>query len=1105
MSTDLITDRAARDAVINDLDSTIFLEAGAGSGKTSCLVNRFVALVESGVPADHVAAITFTEKAAAELVDRIRAELRRRAPKNGACRDALLVLDSAAIGTLHSFAQRILTEHAIEAGLPPRFSVNDEIASQVAFETRWEQFADNLLDDADLEMPLRLLFASGGRPKHLRDVAVAFNANWDLVADRIDTALPPIPSVDVSDILKGLTEVIALAEHCTSENDLLFRHLTTSVTEFEGRLRDAVDDDGRLQLLDAPKLKSAKGQALNWASIGVQVIRDRLSDLQEACATLRSAVLEGVLQLLAAALARFTAASAVLRRDAGELEFHDLLVLARDMLRHGATGPAVRQSLARRYERLLLDEFQDTDPIQIEIAVLIASDDPDAGQKDWSTVEVTPGRIFFVGDPKQSIYRFRRADIGLFMKARDDLVGPSLQLSQNFRTGDAIIKWVNSTFTQLIVREGSSQPEYQALIAERDDPEVGPSVAFFGQEHQTRLTADELRGEEAADVSATISRAIREGWSVAERTPSHEDIWRPARWSDIAVLLPARTSLPFLERTLEDAGIPFRAETSSLVYGTREVRELMLVARAIDDPTDSLAVASALRTTAFGCGDDDLFLWKKRYRGGWDHQAALPDGAPDDHPVAQGIAWMCQLHRERQWLSPSQVIDRILRERRFFELAAAERRPRDLWRRLRFVIDQCRAWEEAGGGTLREYLQWVEGQSGEGTRVVETVLPETDDDAVRILTIHGAKGLEFPVVILSGMTTLMRSQARGVEVRFPESSGWAIKLSKRLSTTDFEDTQPVEEQMDHHERLRLLYVATTRARDHLVISTHRNVRGNRSAPTSAEVLQEAGWNPELVEDLDLSDEPSIDPPTSTSTTELTPLPTLTEWQSAHDAALISASRPIATSATRLAKEAAAKQQSNTTPIDPGLAKGAKDIDLPPWQKGRYGSAIGRAVHGVLQVVDLATGAGLAAACAAQAAAEGVLGKEDVIEALAQAALDSDVVKTAAVRHHWREVYIGIPWEAGVLEGYVDLLYEGNGGLVVVDYKTDSWSDESELDAKVELYSVQLHAYVDAVRTAVGRNVAEATLLFLRPGGAIARHVSPRTPETAYGRKENSPS
>jgi ATP-dependent helicase/nuclease subunit A len=127
-------------------------------------------------------------------------------------------------------------------------------------------------------------------------------------------------------------------------------------------------------------------------------------------------------------------------------------------------------------------------------------------------------------------------------------------------------------------------------------------------------------------------------------------------------------------------------------------------------------------------------------------------------------------------------------------------------------------------------------------------------------------------------------------------------------------------------------------------------------------------------------------------------------------------------------------------------------------------------------------------CAAQAAAEGVLGKEAVIEALAQAALDADIVKSAAARRHWREVYVGVPWDAGVLEGYIDLLYESDEGLVVVDCKTDAWRNESELDEKVELYSVQLHAYADAIRTAVGRGVAGAALLFLRSNGAVTRTV-----------------
>lgn len=1094
-SIDVTGDDAARCAVREKLGETLFLEAGAGSGKTSCLVDRFVALVESGVAADNIAAITFTEKSAAELVDRIRLELTKRAVINPACREGLNVLDNAAIGTLHSFAQRILSEYPVAAGLPPRFTVHDEIASQVAFDARWEQFADDMLDDNELEVPLRLLFASGGKPKHLRDVALAFNANWDLIVERTRLPMPAIPPVDVAEILSELAALAEFSQHCTDENDRLFLHLTGPLADYHTMLRDADSDDDRVRILNKAKLAHAYGQQVNWPGVDISSLKQRLKDLNEACDALRVRVLEGVLQFIASALAGFTARSAEARQQAGVLEFHDLLVLARNVLRDNQTGFEVRRSLAQRYKRLLLDEFQDTDPIQIEIAVLIASADENATEDDWAHASIDPGRLFFVGDPKQSIYRFRRADIGMFMKARDELVGSSESLCKNFRTGRPIVNWINDAFPKIIVEDGNSQPAYQPLIPVRDRPYSGPPVAFIGIEH-AKMTADELRSREADDVAAIIRRMMREGWSVGFRKAPDvaEDEWRTAVWSDIAVLLPARTSLPVLERALEASGIPYRAETSSLVYGTREVRDLMLVARAVDDPTDSLAVVSALRTPAFGCGDDDLFVWHERHRGRWDHQGRVPDDAPADHPVALGLAWLGEQHRQCRWLSPSQMLERILRERRFFELAAEERRPRDLWRRLRFVLDQCRAWEEAGGLTLRHYLQWVEGQSTEGTRVIETVLPETDDNAVRILTVHGAKGLEFPIAILSGLTTQANSQPRRVEVRFPPSGGWAIKLSKRMSTSDFEEMQANEEQMDDHERRRLLYVAATRARDHLVISVHRKPRGGRTTRTAAELLFDEGWVPDLVELLDVSHEPALTAACTEAAPAYDQLPTLAEWRQGHDAAFAFASRPVATSATRLAAEAVAGRDDDEelrmeVETDPGLAKGSRDIDLPPWQKGRYGSAIGRAVHGALQTVDLLSGAGLAATCAAQAAAEGVLGREDVIEALAQAALDSDIVRAAAASgRHWREVYVGIPYGDGVFEGYIDLLYEAEDGLVVVDYKTDAVRGEAELDAKVERYSVQLRAYADAIGYAINREVVRAVLLFLTPNGHTARDV-----------------
>jgi ATP-dependent helicase/nuclease subunit A len=1071
----LAADDEARRAVTHDLDRTIFLEAGAGSGKTSCLVDRFVALVDKGVPADRIAAITFTEKAAGELLDRIRTALADDA-------DALAVLDRAAIGTLHAFAQRILNEHPIEAGLPPRVQVLDEISSQVAFEARWEQFVDGLLEDPAMERPLRLLFASGARLRHLHDVALAFDDNWDLVLDRLDTPAPAVPPIDVEPILGRIDAVMKLRERCVEEDDKppdkLAEHLDTTVVSFAAALRDAVDDDLRLELLQYAKLKCSLGKKDNWDGCKEQVV-DALADLQLACERLAGRVQEAVLQQLAGRIALFTVAGADARRRAGELEFHDLLVLARSVLRDADHGPRVRAALAARYERLLLDEFQDTDPIQVELAVLIASGDPDATERPWQQVKPDDGRLFFVGDPKQSIYRFRRADIATFLDARDSLVGDSETLTRSFRTVEPIVEWVNHTFGALIQPTPGSQPEYLPLQAVRTEvAPQGPAVAFVGRAHEgDRVYAAELRQAEALDVAAAVAAAKQQRWSVLD---DDTEQWRDPDWYDIAILLPARTSLPFLEKAFDDARIPYRAETSSLVYGTREVRDLLMIARAVEDPTDELAVVAALRTPAFACGDDDLAAWKLLHRGRWDHQGHAPDAAPDDHPVARGLRWLGALHRERLWVSPSQLLERIVRERRLMELAVADRRPRDLWRRLRFVLDQCRAWEEAGGVTLRQYLRWVAGLSAEGSRVVETVLPEHDDDAVRILTVHGAKGLEFPIVVLSGMTTELGRNSRGVEVRFPAGAGgWAIKLAKGVSTADFEESTPIEEQMDRHERLRLLYVAATRARDHLVVSTHRRAKPK---DTAADLFATHGAVDELVTHLELAPvvAPTDDAPTVERGAEL---PSLDAWRRANAAALATATRPIAISATRLAAEEAARREAEeeakrAAEGDPGLKKGPKDIDLPPWQKGRYGTAIGRAVHAVMQVVDLQTGEGLDEAVKAQAAAEGVLGMEDRIEALCRSALASEVVQRAATRPHWREIYVGVPHDTyGVLEGYIDLLYLDDDGYVIVDYKTDAWSTEAELDAKVERYGVQLRAYADAVAGVVDGTPRRSVLVF----------------------------
>ena len=614
-------------------------------------------------------------------------------------------------------------------------------------------------------------------------------------------------------------------------------------------------------------------------------------------------------------------------------------------------------------------------------------------------------------------------------------------------------------------------------------------MVLLGAEPDTEATsADELRTLEAHDVAAVVNRALREGWTVVRREPDGSERAEPCSLGDLCILLPARTSLGHLEDALDAAGIPYRAETSSLVYSTREIRDLLVVLQAVDDPTDELALVSALRSPVFGCGDDDLADFRLVHHGAWDHQHRLPGSLPDDHPVGDAMRALASWHDARSWSSPSELLDRIVRERRVLEVGFAHGRPRDLWRRVRFVIEQARAFADTEGGSLRDFLAWAELQGSEGARVVETVLPETDDDAVRILTVHGAKGLEFPITILSGMTTRAQARVAGVQLRFPhDRDTYALRISKRVTTEEFERYAPIDEQMDFHEKLRLLYVAMTRARDHLVVSVHRPAKEpatDRTTWTHAQLVWATaaavdGWERFTAEPVDTLPSRTIAP----AATPAAAPPPWAEWHRTLDEARASASRPRVRSATALARAAAEATE------DPGLGKGPRDLDLPPWNKGRYGTALGRAVHAVLQTVDLATGDGIDAAAAAQAAAEGIVGREDAVAARARVATTTRAVRDAVVHGFRREMYVATPVDGVTLEGYIDLVYRRPDGLVVVDYKTDSWRDEHDLDAKLARYRLQGASYAVALEQATGEPVAECVFVFLGDHDARERVVS----------------
>jgi ATP-dependent helicase/nuclease subunit A len=582
-----------------------------------------------------------------------------------------------------------------------------------------------------------------------------------------------------------------------------------------------------------------------------------------------------------------------------------------------------------------------------------------------------------------------------------------------------------------------------------------------------RGSADELREREADEVAVAVAAALAEGWPVGDA----DGALRPCRPGDITILLPARTSLPALEGALRRLGLPYRAENSSVVYLTVEIRHLMLALRAADDASDELALVSALRTPLYGCSDVELYEWKQA-GGRWSIWAPEPDHC-EDHPVARAIAHLRSIAERATTTPPADLVAALVDERRLLDAALDDTDARDVWRRVRYVVEQARSWSDAGGHGLRRYLSWVQLQATEA-RAADTILPEHDHDAVRLMTVHAAKGLEFPITVLSGTTTRPK-RTGGYSVVWP-GDDWGIAQQQ---DDVFDEYQPVDEQMSDAERRRLLYVACTRAVDHLVVSLHRLERSvdDRSRMTSAELLADGGALVPPHRELSVQQLAAWMPP-ATPRHELA-WADLEQYRAERDRAVRLASRTRSISATQLA---AASWDDLSGGDDPGIQKEPVDLDLPPWQRGRYGTAVGRAVHAVLQYADLATGADLGEQAAAQCAAEGILGMDDTVAALARSAITAPIVRRALDLPHHRELFVAAPFGDQVLEGYIDLFVETPDGGLIVDYKTDQWPDGAERAQRIGTYRRQLAAYAVALEHVLGRPVAGGMLVRCRPDG-----------------------
>ena len=1078
-----LVDQADRERASGDLSHSLSVEAGAGTGKTTLLVERLLSLVRSGkAKLDQIAAITFTEKAAGELKIRLREALEKAAltaegKELSLLSQAIGDLERAPISTIHSFCAGLLRERPIEAAIDPNFESLDEMGLDLLFQETWDQWLRQEIEKKS--HPLRRALALGLSLETLSSLIRRLYENRDLV-----TSSPyPRPLYNLDSFFQGLRSGIEqawqLSEKCLRpEEDAGFQGIQALKEKILGADQASPE---RLEIFMVRELAiKPQGNKRNWSPPAAcedqKQILKRLSEEHEVLKeSIRAAVMAGLVDWLKGFL-RFIQEE---KNRLGVLDFQDLLLFSRDLLRRNRE---VRRYFQDRIRYLLVDEFQDTDPLQAEVIFFLAEEG--ARAEKWEDVAVSPGKLFLVGDPKQSIYRFRRADIEIYARAKEKLNAgqEGLKAVQNFRTVPSIISWVNRVFSDLIQPspEGFYQPAYIPLAphSSRREAMPRPGVVLltpppeFNREETSAMEAREI---EARSIAALISRmaggSSGDGWQIADPRDKGR---RPVRYRDIALLFPALTGIEAYEEALKARGIPYRLEGGKEFYLRQEIRSLLCCLKALDDPSDQISLVSALRSFLIGYSDEEIFLFVSSGRP----LNYLQEIKGEESGFAETLSFLRRLHDRRNSRPISGTITELLARAKAVEFSLLRRAGEQTAANLRKILDQARAFEKERNATFRSFVEWLYLREEEGVREGEAPWSEESEENVHLLTIHKAKGLEFPVVILANLAGQRNRSEDFIPLR-PQGS-FQISAGS-FKTYGFDAAQEQEKARREAEERRLFYVAATRARDHLVIPLFPGKRpGGFLKLLDDKIPPPEKWVPGSVIDgqlivgggsLDLH--PGEQPPLRPEIEEDAgkdemPLKRREEWKEGLEAAITRASQglPLITPSGAESFEGSDRQDFSDPPGTP---------------TGEGGAAFGLAFHGVLERLDLKNGSNLKSLCRINAAGNGIPERAEEIALLCRGLLTHPFLdRVRKAKRLFREVPFSISYEEKIVEGKIDLLFEEPDGWVIVDYKTDNVSGTA-LEARFQNYRDQGRWYARAMKKAAAGAVKEVIFFFVRAG------------------------
>lgn len=837
-----IPDLDARRRALNDFETNMLVEAAAGTGKTSLMAARVAMMVASGIDPAKIAAITFTEPAASELEARIRwtvEELRagRLPPALSGIVPLPLAaaeraqLDAAALRigeitatTIHGFCQGILRSHGLNAGLDPGSRVVDETIADALFDEVLATWLKEKLSGSDeQDGPVAVLAKDDplGVVERIRELAKLRREHRSATAPAPD--LSTRPDRTFAEAVTAFSRWHAEGPGEAGTADLIV-DLERLSAFFQGDHANA-GFSALWQLTQPPRIGMMRPKAIDlqpydskraWKNLLGETQGQRRSDeaaahfeqVSTAYRTLIGSISQRLVHDLAALLTEVIEAYDRRKREAAVLDFDDLLRQARALV---CEHPEIRDWLAGRYSHLLVDEFQDTDPVQAEIVFCIAAHSQPAA---WSKAVLRPGALFLVGDPKQAIYRFRGADIEAYALAKS-VIGSAgngclLAVTANFRSRPEVIDHVNRVFQDVLGKAG--QPDFVPLAPTLTLPPLPfPAAAKLTIDVPRDARAEEQREAEAAAVADLCTRLI--GALTITEPDGTERLLRPG---DIALLAPTHTDLWRYERALEGRRIAVASQAGHALFRRQELQDVLVLVRTLADPLDTLALGALMRGPLVGLRDEDLLDITAALSPDADGRRRLQLRTLADeviNPLAKAILMKLQaLHRLAAELTPMQLVAYAIERLNLRVVMAArhgQRNARAL-ANLDAIVELARPYNVAGLRAFALDLQrgWQRKRRHPEGRV------DASEESVEIVTMHSAKGLEWPVVITVNSSTRFKPQDQFVYRQSDDTIHWIIG---GIEPPTLAAAREEEEFREARQRERLWYVATTRARDLLVI------------------------------------------------------------------------------------------------------------------------------------------------------------------------------------------------------------------------------------------------------------------------------------------------